>query len=94
MDQVISYKADCKRLCNGHLHDLFIHVDIRRSEKAKQLTPTFFVHSTGKQFLQVLNAALRAAPRKPNGTAAWLERMKELQEQYFPWKHQNSRRNT
>ena len=70
-----------------------IHVDIRRTEKAKQLTPTFFVHSTGKQFLQTMNAALAAAAPPRTVTAAWLERMKELQEQFpvkipkFPTEH-------
>lgn len=58
-----------------------IHVDIRLTENAKQIEPTYFVHSTGKNFLQTMNKALEAFERKPM-TKAWLERMKELQRDY------------
>lgn len=34
-----------------------IHVDVRFSENAKQVKPDYFVHTTGKKFLQAVNAA-------------------------------------
>lgn len=58
-----------------------IHVDIRLSEQAKQVKPTYFVHSTGKRFLQEVNAYLS----KNNGETAtknWLSHMKQLQREY------------
>lgn len=55
-----------------------IHVDIRITEMAKQLEPHFFVHSTGKNFLQIMNAALEKANYVPQ-TDAWLVKMKQLQ---------------
>lgn len=55
-----------------------IHVDIRLSERNKQLKPTFFVHSTAKQFLQTMNAALETNYARPN-TSAWLRRKQSLQ---------------
>jgi len=58
-----------------------IHVDIRITENAKQVEPTYFVHSTGKNFLQTLNQALDSLEIKPV-TGPWLERMKELQRDY------------
>ena len=58
-----------------------IHVDIRLSEKSKQLQPNYFVHSTGKNFLSTMNKALEAEPSPPQ-TADWLQRMKELQADY------------
>jgi acetolactate synthase I/II/III large subunit len=59
-----------------------IHVDIRLSEMAKQIEPTFFVHSTGKSFLQTMNAALEADENIVPQTADWLERKKELEKDY------------
>jgi acetolactate synthase I/II/III large subunit len=58
-----------------------IHCDLRLTEKSKQVKPTIFVHSTGKNFLQTINACLRQAPRKPV-TGAWLNQMKELQRDF------------
>jgi acetolactate synthase-1/2/3 large subunit len=58
-----------------------IHVDIRLSEKAKQIEPTFFVHSTGKKFLQTMNEILEDDDLKPT-TGAWLKHMKELQRDF------------
>lgn len=58
-----------------------IHVDIRLSEMAKQIEPTFFVHSTGKSFLQTMNAALEAEEITPQ-TSEWLERKAELERDY------------
>merc|ERR1712071_238496 len=62
-----------------------IHVDIRLSEHAKQVTPTYFVHSTGKTFLTEANAYLKnnkkAISRKPT-TGAWLEKMTGLQKDF------------
>lgn len=55
-----------------------IHVDIRVTEKAKQVMPTFFCHSTGKDFLNTMNEYLASVDVKPN-TGAWLEHMRELQ---------------
>ena len=61
-----------------------IHVDIRYTEKGKQVPPTYFVHSTGKAFLQTLNEKARAKKIKP-ATGEWLKRKKQLQ-QDFPVK--------
>lgn len=58
-----------------------IHVDIRISEKAKQLEPHFFVHSTGKNFLQTMNEALSKEEVIPQ-TGDWVAKMKGLQEEY------------
>ena len=58
-----------------------IHVDIRLTERNKQLKPTYFVHSTVKRFLQTMNAALESREIKPT-TAAWLERKASLEKEY------------
>ena len=62
-----------------------IHVDIRLSEKAKQIEPTFFVHSTGKNFLKIMNAAIAREENFKPKTAAWLNRKAQL-EKDFPIK--------
>lgn len=59
-----------------------IHVDIRLSEKSKQVIPTYFVHSTGKDFIQLLNLRLsEEGDVKPN-TGDWLDKMREYKKQY------------
>jgi acetolactate synthase-1/2/3 large subunit len=69
-----------------------IHVDIRVSEKSMQVKPTFFVHSTGKHFLDVMNEEIRKKRSEdPSGSEAntitqdWLARKKSL-ETDFPVK--------
>jgi acetolactate synthase-1/2/3 large subunit len=59
-----------------------IHVDIRLTEKAKQLEPHFFVHSTGKNFLRTMNKALAEDPDFSPQTAAWVEKKNGLQRDY------------
>lgn len=59
-----------------------IHVDLRLTEKAKQIEPHFFVHSTGKNFLQTMNAALAKEENLVPETGAWLKRKAELQEKF------------
>lgn len=59
-----------------------IHVDIRITEMAKQLEPHFFVHSTGKKFLQTLNAALEKETDLVPETDNWIAKMKQLQADY------------
>jgi len=60
-----------------------IHVDVRFSENAKQVKPTYFVHSTGKKFLQAVNSAIRANPPKDTSrTKQWIEKKKELEKEY------------
>lgn len=59
-----------------------IHVDIRATEKAKQIEPNFFVHSTGKKFLQTMNEALAQEENLVPKTAGWLEKKKKLQAEY------------
>jgi acetolactate synthase-1/2/3 large subunit len=59
-----------------------IHVDIRLTENAKQVEPTYFVHSTGKKFLQTMNTALEQKEELRLPTGPWLERMKKLQAEY------------
>lgn len=58
-----------------------IHVDIRITEKAKQIEPHFFVHSTGKNFLKTMNEALSKEKVTPQ-TAEWIGKMKKLQAEY------------
>ncbi|CAB9506526.1 Acetolactate synthase large subunit [Seminavis robusta] len=61
-----------------------IHVDIRYTEKGKQVPPTYFVHSTGKAFLQTLRDKIKETTINPT-TQAWLQRKAQLQ-QDFPVK--------
>ena len=59
-----------------------IHVDIRLTEKAKQIEPHFFVHSTGKNFLRTMNEALSKEENLVPETKEWLEKMTDLQSNY------------
>jgi acetolactate synthase-1/2/3 large subunit len=59
-----------------------IHVDIRLSEMAKQIEPTFFVHSTGKNFLQIMNAALDSEDKIVPQTKDWVNRKHQLEKEY------------
>ena len=74
-----------------------IHVDVRKSEHGKQVEPTYFVHSTGRDFLIAVNDYLGVAGgteaeddgspkinerRIASNRRAWLEKMRELQAQY------------
>jgi len=66
-----------------------IHVDIRKSEHAKQVEPNFFVHSTGLDFLRAVNAELGlddpdgSAKVKPStATRSWLKYKTELEKEY------------
>jgi acetolactate synthase-1/2/3 large subunit len=62
-----------------------IHVDIRLSENAKQVKPDYFVHSTGRTFLQQANAYidnLDASTPIGHSTKNWLLKMKELQQEF------------
>lgn len=56
-----------------------VHVDIRKTEYKKQVEPTFFVHSTGKNFLSTVNGMLSAAGSSPTTTEDWLAHMRQLQ---------------
>ena len=59
-----------------------IHVDIRLSEKAKQVTPNFFVHSTAKTFLEKVNSKLEEQDVSTTSTKDWLAQMKGLKVEY------------
>jgi acetolactate synthase-1/2/3 large subunit len=60
-----------------------IHVDIRFSENAKQVKPDYFVHTTGKKFLQSVNDAIRANPPKDTSrTKDWIAKKHELEKEY------------
>lgn len=61
-----------------------IHVDIRKSEKAKQVTPTFFVHSTGRKFLEAVNRQIGNIGEGADipGRKVWLEYKSVLEGQY------------
>jgi len=60
-----------------------IHVDVRFSENAKQVKPDYFVHTTGKKFLQAVNAQIRADPPKDTKrTKEWIERKHQLEAEY------------
>lgn len=57
-----------------------IHVDLRFSENAKQVKPDYFVHTTGKKFLNAVNSAIRADPPKDTSrTKEWIERKHKLE---------------
>ena len=58
-----------------------VHVDIRYTEMAKQVPPTYFVHSTGKKFLETLSAKIKQSNRKPM-TQAWLQKKEKLQAEF------------
>lgn len=67
-----------------------IHVDIRVTEKSKQVKPTYFVHSTGKKFLDTMNDEIEMKRAQDPAdsytiTQEWLERKKSL-EKDFPVK--------
>lgn len=59
-----------------------IHVDIRLSQNARQVEPDFFVHSTGKTFLQTLNKETETRGKIETKTSAWVKNMKKLQKEY------------
>lgn len=59
-----------------------IHVDIRLSQNARQVEPDFFVHSTGKTFLQTLNKETETRGKIETNTSAWIKNMKKLQKEY------------
>ena len=59
-----------------------IHVDIRLSEKAKQVQPTYFVHSTAKSFLQAFNLAIESYDTSRTMTGDWIKKMKTLKQAY------------
>lgn len=59
-----------------------IHVDIRLSERAKQVSPTWFVHSTGKTFLKMVNKKLGASGVSTPATGEWLQKMEGLKADY------------
>lgn len=64
-----------------------IHVDIRMSQKGEQVKPTFFVHSTGKAFLETMNEEIKSF-RSENpedlatNTAEWVKRKDSLQSEF------------
>jgi acetolactate synthase I/II/III large subunit len=58
-----------------------IHVDIRLTENAKQVKPTFFVHSTAKTFLDTMNDIIKDSKARPT-TDAWLSSMRDLQRDF------------
>ena len=58
-----------------------IHVDIRLSEKAKQVEPTYFLDSKGMTFQRTLNEVLATREVKPV-TDSWIERQRDLQSRF------------
>jgi acetolactate synthase-1/2/3 large subunit len=64
-----------------------IHVDIRLSQKASQIEPAFFIHSTGKNFFEAINTEIRtqrAADPFQAGThtGEWLAHKASLQKEF------------
>lgn len=64
-----------------------IHVDLRLSQKAEQVEPTYFVHSTGKKFLDTMNAEISKRRQEDpeeadTNTAEWLTRKFKLEKEY------------
>jgi len=58
-----------------------IHVDIRYTEKGKQVPPTYFIHSTGKDFLQTLSDKTQKEGLAPV-TGTWVQRKLDLEEEF------------
>lgn len=58
-----------------------MHVDIRLTENAKQVPPTFFIHSSAKNFLRTMNESVKHSKARPS-TDAWLETMRDLQRDF------------
>jgi len=71
------------RLADSEGRGGVIHVDLRLSEQAKQIEPTYFVHSTGKKFLEEANTYLAYNALEETSTKTWLEK-KELLEKEYP----------
>jgi len=60
-----------------------IHVDIRLSENAKQVEPTFFVHSTAKQFFKTMtNQTKIKSPTTVADRSDWMSNMRNLQKEF------------
>lgn len=59
-----------------------IHVDIRLTENAKQIAPTFFVHSTANNFLRTMNDIVQNDSNARPATDAWLATMRDLQRDF------------
>lgn len=59
-----------------------IHVDVRMTERAKQIEPHFFVHSTGKNFLTTMNKALDEMEDLQVRTADWTAKQQKLEAEY------------
>jgi len=59
-----------------------IHVDVRITERAKQIEPHFFVHSTGKNFLATMNKALGEVEDLQVQTAEWTAKQMKLEAEY------------
>lgn len=59
-----------------------IHVDVRITERAKQIEPHFFVHSTGKNFLTTMNKALNEVEDLQIQTEEWCEKQLRLEAEY------------
>jgi acetolactate synthase I/II/III large subunit len=51
------------------------------TENAKQVPPTFFVHSSAKTFLRTMNDVIKDSRARP-ATDAWLENMRNLQRDF------------
>lgn len=58
-----------------------IHVDIRYTEKGKQVPPTYFIHSTGKAFLETLRDKVKDKKIVPT-TKAWIKQKNQLQQDF------------
>ena len=59
-----------------------IHVDIRLSEQAKQVEPTYFIHSTAKSFIQAFNTAIESYDTSRSRTGDWIKKMNTLKKKY------------
>eukprot|EP00560_Eucampia_antarctica_P007851 CAMPEP_0197825536 /NCGR_PEP_ID=MMETSP1437-20131217/2590_1 /TAXON_ID=49252 ORGANISM="Eucampia antarctica, Strain CCMP1452" /NCGR_SAMPLE_ID=MMETSP1437 /ASSEMBLY_ACC=CAM_ASM_001096 /LENGTH=822 /DNA_ID=CAMNT_0043425559 /DNA_START=175 /DNA_END=2643 /DNA_ORIENTATION=+ len=59
-----------------------LHVDIRLSQNARQIEPTYFIHSTAKKFLQTINTEIDSRESTPPITSEWVAHMKKLQKEY------------
>lgn len=59
-----------------------IHVDLRLSEQAKQVKPTYFCHTRGETFLKACNSFFEKDKIIEGNTKEWLNHMSKLKREF------------
>ncbi len=80
------YIPEARKACQEYRGGI-IHVDIRLSQKAEQVKPTFFIHSTAKTFIDTMNAEIQKRrsenpDESSTNTAEWLKHKAALQKEF------------